>query len=96
MSEWITFEHIKLKGRSFINACYTRNGVETIKKLEKSRPVKIHHISHLAVQLFLNASLNDHEVYCVQIRSLLFCDKLPDLRVWWFLNKALVMTYSYN
>ena len=44
--------------------------------------MKIHHISHLAVQLFLNASLNDHEVYCVQIRSLLFCDKLPDLRVW--------------
>ena len=44
--------------------------------------MKIHHISQLAAQLFLNASLNDHEVYCAQIKSLLFCDKLPDLRVW--------------
>ena len=50
MSESLVYQGRKLKHNNLVNACYTRDGVVTIKSNEHSKAIKIHHIRDLFKQ----------------------------------------------
>ena len=45
MHESLAYQGRKLKRNNLINACYTANGIVTIKMNERSKAIKIHHMN---------------------------------------------------
>ena len=60
VNENIAFKGRKLKIKGMVNACYTRNGVIHIKKSERSKPIKIYHMSEM-YDLFPDFNFNHEE-----------------------------------
>ena len=48
----------KLKRHNLVNACYTRDGIVTIKINERSKAIKIHHMNDF-LELFPNFDFED-------------------------------------
>ena len=48
----------KLKRHSLVNACYTRDGIVTIKINERFKAIKIHHMNDF-LELFPNFDFED-------------------------------------
>ena len=58
INESLAYQGRKLKRNSVVNACYTRDGIVTIKINERSKTIKIHHINDLQ-ELFTNFDFED-------------------------------------
>ena len=53
MNESLAYQGRKLKRNNLVNACYTRDGIVTIKINERPKAIKIHHMNNL-LELFPN------------------------------------------
>ena len=62
MNESLAYQGKKLKRNNLVNACYTRAGIVTIKIIERSKAIKIHHINNL-LELFPNSDFEDESFY---------------------------------
>ena len=58
MNESPAYQGRKLKRNNLVNACYTRDGIVTIKINERSKASKIHHMNDL-LELFPNFDFED-------------------------------------
>ena len=58
MNESLPYQRRKLKCSNLVNACYTRDGIVTIKINELSKAIKIHHMNDL-LKLFPNFNFED-------------------------------------
>ena len=58
MKESLAYQGRKLKRNNLVNACYTRDGIVTIKINERSSAIKIYHMNNL-LELFPNSDLED-------------------------------------
>ena len=70
MNESLAYQGGKLKRNNLVNACYTRDGIVTIKINERSKAIKIHHImtcwnSFLILILKMNVSMMHLLIYQV-------------------------------
>ena len=58
MNESLAYQGRKLKRNNLVNACYTRDGIVTIKINELSKAIKYHHMNDL-LELFPNFDFED-------------------------------------
>ena len=58
MNETLAYQWRKLKCNNLVNACYTRDGIVTIKINERSKAIKIHQMNDL-LELFPNFGFED-------------------------------------
>ena len=58
MNESLAFQGRKLKRNNLVSACYTRDGIVTIKINERSKVVKVHHMNDL-LELFPDFDFED-------------------------------------
>ena len=68
MNESLAYQGRKLKHNNLLNACYTRDGIVTIKINKSSKAIKIHHMNDL-LELFPDFDFEDE----------LFHDASPDV-----------------
>ena len=47
MNESLAYQGIKLKRNNLVNACYTRDGIVTIKISDRSKAIKVYHMNEL-------------------------------------------------
>ena len=58
MNNSLAFQGRKLKRNKLVSACYTRDGIITIKINEHSKAVKVHHLNDL-LELFPDFDFED-------------------------------------
>ena len=58
MNESLAFQGRKLKRNNLVRACYTRDGIVTIKINERSKAIKVHHMNDL-LELFPGYDFED-------------------------------------
>ena len=70
MNESLAYPEMKLKRNSLVNACYTRDGIVTIKISNRSKAIKVYHMNDL-LDLFPDFDFDDEP----------FHDTSPDVSV---------------
>ena len=58
INELLAYQGRKLKRNNLLNACYTKDGIVTIKINECSKAIKIHHVNDIS-ELFPNFDFED-------------------------------------
>ena len=62
MNESLAFQVRKLKRNNLVSACYTRDGIVTIKIKERSKAIKVHHMNDL-LELFPDYDFEDESFH---------------------------------
>ena len=62
MNESLAYQGRKLKRKNLVNACYTRDGIVTIKISDRSKAIKGYHMNDL-LDFFPNFDFDDDEPF---------------------------------
>ena len=62
MNESLAYQGRKLKRKNLVNACYTRDGIVTIKISDRSKAIKGYHMNDL-LEFFPNFDFDDDEPF---------------------------------
>ena len=61
-NKWLACQGRKLKRNNLVNACYTRDGIVTIKISDRSKAIKVYHMNDL-LDLFPDFDFDDDEPF---------------------------------
>ena len=62
MNESLAYQGRKLKRKNLVNACYTTDGIVTIKISDRSKAIKVYHMNDL-LDFFPNFDFDDDELF---------------------------------